>query len=179
MSINDIITQIGACAGLLQALCATVKLVLRYLIYSFGRCLPNQKDIQTGAASRLQKLLRYLDNRLLQCRKKDSDKPETEFEHPRFLIAACFIIGVLFLASCVGGAVLGVFHISTTALTYIIILLNLFISIIALVWIAMAEEDEISVETQLHVSSPIKYILEKTKFEVFKPEINIISGKKY
>ena len=176
VSINDIMTQFGACVGLFNALSAIVQLVLRYLIYSFRRRQVGQENRQAGATACLQNLLLCLSN-LLPCRKKisrsqeirkDNNKPETEFKHPYFLLAAWVFIIVLFLAPCVGGALLGVFHISTTALTYIIILLVLFITIIGLVWVALAEEDEIAVETERPDSSFEKDVIGNARLGVFE-----------
>ncbi|CAF1280977.1 unnamed protein product [Adineta steineri] len=130
ISINDAVTQLGACAGLLHALCALVQLALRFLIYSGSRRLQTPEEAEAEAAAATDPET-----------PKDKQKLKYVWEHPRLIICACTCMFGIPCAALIIGVVLGAFKISTTALTYVILVAISLVFTITIAWVVQTEEE--------------------------------------
>ncbi|CAF0965610.1 unnamed protein product [Didymodactylos carnosus] len=135
ISVNDVITQFGACAGLLHALCAILQLVLRYLVYSFRKRPLTPEEIEKRVA-----MIAAASDEEKEKYKGTKDSNLT-FKHPRYLLLGVLLFGLLLVAPIVGVALFTSFRISTSALTYILLFVIAVIGITGFICVVAAEVD--------------------------------------
>ncbi|CAF1462562.1 unnamed protein product [Adineta steineri] len=146
MSINDVVTQFGACTGLLHALCAIVQLALRFLIYSMSKRVQTSNEEQEENAARSTADIRSPSAQ----NKEGKENNEIIYtqENSNRLLCRCICIGIFIISPLVAVALFSCYKISTTALTYIILLTVTLVSVIAFLWVVDTEVDNVE-DTQL------------------------------
>lgn len=143
-SVSDVMTQIGACTGLLTAFGAVVELLIRLLIFVFEQ----RPGVAAGIRRMLEKTVGI--NRVTQPYRCCGLIFPCHFgvlnlhlyRRP-WLVIIFFIIYALLPAVAVSSIILlSYFRISITALTYIVLITVVLICCLGLLWV-LWEEDEI------------------------------------
>jgi len=135
-TINDVMTQLGVCTGLLHAFCAIVQLILRFLLYAFSKHPQTQAEAQAVAALSINETANTTEE------KEDSNKTQYTYEHPVYLAISLLALLLIPVGAILTAILLGVFRISITALTYVVLIAIVIVSLFAILWIVMEEEDE-------------------------------------
>ena len=132
ISVNEAVTQLGACAGLFNALCAITQLVLRFLIYAWRKRKLTPEEIE----KRNPMITAVSDE------EKAVKNSNWEFKHPIYALLSLLLFIILIAAPLAGIGLFTGFKISTSALTYVLLFVVAAIGIIAIVWIVKAEVND-------------------------------------
>ena len=144
ITVSDVMTQVGACTGLLTAFGSAVEVLLRLLLFVFQQ----RPSVASGIRRLMEKTVGI--NKITQpCRCCGSERPFhcgvlnlNLYQRP-WLVIIFFGIYLLLPAIAVVSIVLmSSFRISITALTYILLVTIVAICCLALLWV-LWEEDEV------------------------------------
>ncbi len=143
-SVSDVMTQVGACAGLLTALGAVVEVFIRFLFFVFQQRL----GVTTGIRRILEKTVGI--NRVTQPCRCCGRKLWFHFgvlnlhlyAHPWLVVLVFMIYASLPLIFIAAIVLMTYFRISITSLTYIVLVTLVLICCLSLFWM-LCMEDEI------------------------------------
>ncbi|CAF1228821.1 unnamed protein product [Adineta steineri] len=144
ITVSDVMTQVGACTGLLTALGSVLEVFIRLLYFVFQQRL----GVATGIRRVMEKTVginkftqpRYCGCCMLPCRFGTLNL--RLYQHPFLVIFAFYAYAALPVIVIVSIVLMTKFQISVTSLTYIIMITVVLISCMGLLWI-LWEEDEI------------------------------------
>jgi hypothetical protein len=144
-TVNDVMTQVGVCTGLLHAFCAIVQVLLRFLLYAWSEHpqTPEEaaEEAKTAAAMSTNQTANTTEG------KEDSNKTKYTYEHPVLIFISTLALILIPLLAIITAVLLGVFRVSITALTYVVLVAIVVVCCFTIIWIAMEDDDKLAGQT--------------------------------
>ncbi|CAF0850194.1 unnamed protein product [Adineta steineri] len=135
VSVNDVMTQFGACYGLLNAFLAIIQVVLRFLLYSFTKRLATENEDTTSNAIPTQTAETAVTSTSVEDQETKHRKAKYVYIHKYLLQANLLALHLVMFAAFIPIFIFIGKKVNTTVLTYLILATIVMMAMIALLWI--------------------------------------------